>query len=225
MFKRALIISITFVIAACGGGGGGGNNTPNTPTTPTPPPQQNRAPVINSITVSPGFGVSELTTFTYSASASDPDGDAVTYAWNLAGVERTGNAGTITFVGSGLGEMRLTVSDGRGATATDGRTITLGSMTGTWRGSGVALGQFTMILTQSGPRVTGTYTDNVFGAGQIDPAQPGAINASGRVEMRLKQGRFTDFTFRGDMDQGGRRVVGQIFGSGFNGEAFSMDKQ
>lgn len=41
----------------------------------------------------------------------------------------------------------------------------------------------------------------------------------------MKQAQFTDFTFRGDMDQSGRRVVGQLFGSGFNGEAFQMDKQ
>ena len=41
----------------------------------------------------------------------------------------------------------------------------------------------------------------------------------------MKQGVFTDFTFKGDMDQSGRRITGQIFGSGFNGQAFTMDKQ
>jgi hypothetical protein len=86
------------------------------------------------------------------------------------------------------------------------------------------LGSFTMNLTQNGARVTGTYNDAAYGAGQIDPAQPGSINAAGHIEMRMKQGRFTDFTFRGDMDQSGRRIVGQLSGSGFNGQPFTMTK-
>ena len=214
---------VSLIPIGCGGGGSG---TPTTPSTPTPPPApSNLNPTITSMSVAPSFGISELTSFTYSASATDPNGDAVTFTWDLAGTPATGANGSITFVGSGGGTIRLTVSDGRGGTATDSRTVTVGSMTGTWRGSGVQLGQFTMVLTQAGARVNGSYTDDVFGAGQIDPAQPGSISASGRVEMRIKQGRFTDFTFRGDMDQSGRRVVGQIFGSGFNGQAFTMDKQ
>lgn len=215
-------IAISSLIIGCGGGG---NGTPTTPSTPAPPPPSNQNPTITSMAVTPSFGISELTSFTYSASATDPNGDAVTYAWDLAGTPATGASGSITFVGSGVGTLRLTVSDGRGGTANDTRTITLGNMTGTWRGAGVQLGQFTMNLTQTVARVNGSYTDTLFGVGQIDPAQPGSINASGRVEMRIKQGRFTDFTFRGDMDQSGRRVVGQIFGSGFNGQAFTMDKQ
>ena len=221
--RLTLASIVSLVSVACGGGGG----TPTTPTTPSTPqaPAANQSPTITAMSVTPSFGISELTSFTYSASATDPNGDSVSYSWDLAGTPATGPAGTITFAGSGMGTIRLTVTDSRGGSVSDNRTVTLGSMTGTWRGSGVQLGQFTMTLTQTVARVTGSYVDNVFGAGQIDPAQPGSINASGRVEMRIKQGRFTDFTFRGDMDGSGRRVVGQIFGSGFNGQAFTMDKQ
>ena len=215
-------LAISSFVIGCGGGGSG---TPTTPSNPAPPTPANQNPAITSMTVTPSFGVSELTSFTYAASATDPNGDAVTYTWDLAGTPATGPNGTITFVGNGIGTIRLTATDGRGGTASDTRTVTLGSMTGIWRGSGVQLGQFTMTLTQTVARVNGSYVDNVFGAGQIDPAQPGSINASGRVEMRIKQGRFTDFTFRGDMDQSGRRVIGQIFGSGYNGQPFTMDKQ
>jgi len=42
--------------------------------------------------------------------------------------------------------------------------------------------------------------------------------------MRVKQGGFTDFTFRGQMDQTGRRVTGGLFGSGFGGQPFTIDK-
>lgn len=212
-------------LAACGGG----SSTPTTPTTPsapaTPATPTNRAPAINSFNVAPGFGISELSSFTFNASASDPDGDPVTFVWDLAGTAASGSNGTITFAGAGSAVVRLTISDGKGATATDTRTITIGSATGTWRGTGVSLGSFTMVLSQSSAKVVGTYNDASFGNGQIDPAQPGAINAAGHIEMRMKQGRFTDFTFKGDMDQSGRRIVGQIFGSGFNGQAFTMDKQ
>jgi hypothetical protein len=217
------LISCLVLTSACGGGKSS-PSTPTTPTTPTPPVQQNRAPVINSMTLSSAFGMSQLTTFSYSASATDPDGDTVTYTWDLAGTPANGASGTVVFNGSGTGTVRVTVSDGRGLTATDSRTVTIASATGTWRGSGASLGTFTMNLQQNGPVVTGTYSDSE-GSGQIDPAQPGSVNAQGHLEMRIKQGRYTDWNFKGDIDQSGRRITGQIFGSGFNGQAFTMDKQ
>jgi len=221
----ATIFSILF-LSACGGGGGSTPTSPTTPTTPTPPTAPtNRAPTINSMNFAPAFGIAQLTQFSFNASASDPDGDGVTYSWDVGGNGFTGSSGTITFSGGGNGVATLTVSDGKGGTVSDTRTFVVGSATGTWSGSGVQLGSFTMVLTQSGAAVTGTYNDALFGAGRIDPAQPGAINGAGRIEMRMKQGNFTDFTFRGDMDQSGRRITGQIYGSGFNGQAFTMTKQ
>ena len=223
-FLTICFVSSIVLVAACGGGSS--SSAPTSPTTPsTPAPAANRAPVVNSINVTPSFGISELTSFTYSASASDPDGDPVSFAWDLAGNAANGPNGSITFVGSGTAGFKVTISDGKGGTASDTRTITVGNATGTWRGTGVSLGAFTMVLTQTGAKVSGSYSDNAFGAGKIDPAQPGSINASGHIEMRMKQGVFTDFTFKGDMDQSGRRITGQIFGSGFNGQAFTMDKQ
>jgi hypothetical protein len=180
--------------------------------------------VINSLNVAPSFGVSELMTFSYNASASDPDGDAVTYVWDIAGSAAVGTNGATTLRGNGLAIIKVTVSDDKGGSVSDTRTVTIGNATGTWRGTGVDLGSFTMTLTQTGAQVTGGYSDP-FGPGNVDPAQPGFINASGHIEMRTKQSFFTDFTFKGDMDSTGRRIVGQIFGSGFTGQSFTMDKQ
>jgi Big-like domain-containing protein len=199
--------------------------SPSEPTPPTDPSPNNRSPVISSVTVTPGFGISDLTMFNYSASATDPDGDSVSYTWDLAGTPATGNTGSISFTGSGSGVLKVTVSDGRGGTATDSRTVTVASAGGTWRGSAVKLGAFTMALTQAGSKVTGSYADSVFANGQVDPARPGTINESGHVEMTMKRGFFTDVIFRGDLDLTGTRITGQIFGTGFNGEAFTMDKQ
>jgi hypothetical protein len=43
--------------------------------------------------------------------------------------------------------------------------------------------------------------------------------------MRVKLAPFTDFTMNGTMDSTGRRVNGNLQGSGFTGESFTMTKQ
>ena len=119
-------------VTGCGGGSSPAGSTPTSPSTPT---QTNRAPVINSLNFSPQFGVASLTQFAFNASASDPDGDAINYAWDVAGNPFSGTNGTITFAAGGDGTARLTVTDSKGATATDTRSFVVGSMTGHWIGS------------------------------------------------------------------------------------------
>jgi hypothetical protein len=227
----ALLLCLTS--AACGGDSSTPNTTPQTPTTPTTQTQQNRAPTISSVTITPTFGISELTTFTFTAAASDADADALTYTWDLAGNARTGATGQITFAGSGTAEMRVTVSDGRGGSASDVRTITVGSLTGNWAFTVPGQGTLNLSLTQSTTVVTGSFTVAAGGFGNVapgisgrtDPAQPGRIGGDAAVEIRLKVGPFTDFTMRGTMDATGRRVTGGVFGSGFTGQPFTMTKQ
>ena len=226
-----VFVSSLVLITACGGKSS--SPSPTAPTTPTPPVQQNRAPVINSMNITPSFGISELTAFTYIASATDPDGDAVTYTWDLAGTRETGAGGQITFVGDGAGEIRLTVTDGKGGSATDARAVTLGNMTGNWVFTVPGQGALNLSLTQRTTVVTGTFTvaPGGFGnvaagvSGRTDPAQPGRIGGDAAVEIRLKVGPFTDFTMRGTMDSSGRRVTGGVFGSGFSGQPFTLVKQ
>jgi len=106
-------------------------------------------------------------------------------------------------------------------------TMTVGSMTGTWRGTGpAALGNFSLTLVQENTgRVTGSYSDSTFGAGQLDAASTtNRIDGQGAIEMRVKQGPFNDWTFRGQMDQTGRRITGGVFGSGFSGQPFTLTK-
>jgi hypothetical protein len=217
-----VVATLALTFSACGGD----DSSPGTPTSPTPPAQpQNRAPVVNSISVSPSFGIAQLTTFSYSASASDPDGDSIAYTWDLAGNPASGPSGSITFTTGGQGTFRVTVTDSRGATASDSRPVTVGGMAGRWTGSIPGYTNFVFDLSQTATIVTGTFTELFFGTGRIDPAQPGRIDADGRVEMRFKLAIFSDFTFRGQMDSTGRRITGGVFGSGFNGESFMMNKQ
>jgi len=220
--RAALVLVAVVGITACGDDNGGSSGSPSSPSTPSTP--TNRAPVISSITISPSWGVSQLTTFNYSASASDADNDALTYQWDLAGSSRTGSSGSIIFTGAGTGTIKLTVTDGKGGSVTDSRTITIGSMTGQWVGTGVDLGVFTMQLNQSLGVVTGTYND-LTGPGGTPSDLPGSINSSGVLVLRIKQAPYRDWTFNGQMDQSGRRITGTMQGSGFNGQAFIMDKQ
>lgn len=219
MLRRFVAIAVVTVATGCGGGG-----SDATPTAPTPPTPANSNPAITSLSVNPTFGIANITTFSYSASASDSNNDALTYSWNLAGNTATGQSGQVSFSNGFSGELRVTVTDGRGGSATDARQITVGSMTGTWRGTAARLGTFTFNLTQVGAFVTGSYTD-AFGAAQIPGDLPGTINGSGQVELRIKGGNFADVIFRGTMDQTGRRISGGLFNSGFSGDPFVMDKQ
>jgi hypothetical protein len=225
---RRLITVFAVLCAACSGGS---SNNGGTPTTPTPPPQANRPPTISSMTITPTFGVSELTPFNYTASASDQDGDTLTYTWDFAGNPRTGSNGSITFVGSGTGEVRLTVSDGKGGSATETRSITVGSMTGNWVFTVPGQGSINLSLTQTGTVVNGTLVVAPGGFGNVaagttgrtEPGQ-GSIDGNGNVRIRIEIGVFLDPTLTGVMDTSGRRITGTVTGSGFSGQAFTMTK-
>lgn len=224
--RIAIFVAASMTLAACGG-------SSSTPTAPPPPtPQANRSPVIDSMNVTPSFGVSQLTPFVYTASASDADGDSLSYAWDFAGNPRTGSSGSITFSGDGTGEVRLTVTDGRGGSTSQTRTFVVGSMTGNWAFTVPGQGTLNMNLNQSGTLVTGTLVvaPGGFGniaagtSGRLEPAEPGRIDGNGNVQMRLEAGNFLDITARGVMDTSGRRVTGSVTGSGFSGQPFTMTK-
>lgn len=228
------VVALTATFTACGGGSGS-PTTPSPPPTTTnppvtnPPAATNRNPVIANLNVTPGFGIASLTTFALTTSGSDPDGDAVTFEWDFGdGTRGSGAAFSKTYSGGGVATIRVTASDGKGGTATDSRTVTVGSMTGTWVGTvTINAGQVapaTLTLTQTGGVVTGTMTLSGF-AGRTDPAQPGRLDSAGTFDLRMKVDPFTDFNLRGTMDATGRRISGGAFGSGFNGQAFAFDKR
>jgi hypothetical protein len=216
--RTSFSVLVCVIVAACGGSGG---DSP-TPTSPTPTPTPSNAPPSITAMSMTQFGIQQLSQFNFSASATDPNGDALTYAWDIAGNPASGSSGTMFFSSGGGGTARVTVSDGKGGTATETRSFVVGSMSGTWRGVYPGY-EFTSNLTQNGTRVTGDYQDQL-GAGRLDPDYANTIDAEGNVVLRFKQGIFLDFTLRGRMDQTGRRISGGIHGSGYNGEPFTMIK-
>ena len=220
--------------------------TPTTPTTPTPTPTPtpttpaNRNPTITSLTVTPTLGVSGLTTISMSATATDPDNDAVTYQWSFSGTIASGASTSAKLTGDGNVVVQLTVSDGKGGTATDSRTVTIGTLSGTWSFVANDCGvqsrdkPIVMSLTQTGGTVNGTFSlpgsfcNGTAGqTGKLDPGAPGTIDDRGNFNARLKIGDFLDFFLTGKMDSTGRKVTGKPNGSGFGGstDTFTMTKQ
>jgi PKD domain-containing protein len=218
MRKLSILVCIlaSALTAACGGG-----STP-TPTTPTTPTATNRAPVISSLNFAPQFGIAQLTQFSFNALGSDPDGDSISYSWDVAGNPFSGTNGTITFSGGGSSTARVTLTDSKGATATDTRPFTVGTASGTWIGA-FGTWNFTSHLTQNSTALTGDYSDQL-GAGRLDTAVANTIDAAGNVKLRYKQAVFSDFTFTGTMDSTGRRITGVVNGSGYSNAPFTMSK-
>ena len=72
--NRVVLLVSFFVIASCGGGGGGGGSEDSY----TPPAQTNGAPTITNTVFN--ISVQENQTSAFTISATDPDGDSLTYS-------------------------------------------------------------------------------------------------------------------------------------------------
>jgi PKD repeat protein len=91
---------------------------------------QNQAPVAHA-SASPTSGAAPLTVQFDGRTSSDPDGDPLTYSWDLDGNgtygDSTSPTPTFTYTQNGQVSAGLRVSDGRGGVGTDHVTITVGS--------------------------------------------------------------------------------------------------
>ncbi len=211
---------------------------------PTSPTDGGSTPTNNPPTVTatahPTFGIAQLTAFAFSATTSDPDGDPVTVAWNFGdGGSASGSTATHTYTAGGSMGVVATASDGKGGTTASAPVaVTVGSMTGNWSGtvnldfclSGVTK-PVTASLTQTGGSIAGTVTlaqglcSFSPGTAPTDPAEPGTIDATGAVRIRVKIPPFTDVYFQGQMDSTGRKITGGLEGSGHHGTPFVWNKQ
>jgi PKD domain-containing protein len=93
----------------------------------------NRPPTA-AMTISPeGQAVTFVTKLTFVGTASDPDGNAVTYNWRFGdGISASGQTVTHVYDTDGTFEVTLTVSDGASAVTVDSR-VAARTLTGTWR--------------------------------------------------------------------------------------------
>jgi hypothetical protein len=116
MVRIALVLACALpLLVSCGG---------SKSTSPAP---VNHAPVISSVFVNPS-SVATGGTVNVTVSASDPDGDALTYSYQaqLGAISGTGASVTWTAPSTaGTYQVTVTVSDGRGLTAQGNGTLTV----------------------------------------------------------------------------------------------------
>jgi PKD domain len=226
---RIIVRSIAVLALLAAIGCGDRAHTSSTFTAPTDtaaPASANRPPVIDSLSVTPEFGIAGVTAFSLAASASDPDGDPIEYAWSAAGTAFTGATGTVTFLQAGTETARLTVTDGSGLSVSDARPVTVATMAGEWRIISGPLAGATFGLSQSsGGTVTGGFSLPGIGSGATDPADPGRITADAQLTLHVALAPSTDFMMAGSMDRSGRLVSGTLQGAGLDGERFAMAKR
>lgn len=225
--RGVILGGVLCLFVACGGSKGASP----TPTTPTP--QANRAPTINSLAATPSFGVADLQVFSFSAIATDPDGDALTYSWSIGGGTFTGASQQLTAQSpGGTYTAQLTVTDGRGGSVTGTTGVTAGSLSGAW--SGTFGGNFPFRITLSQNSVgaaTGNWSiPGTSFVGILDPAGANRIESTAHLVLRCKVtgggGPFglSDFTLDGQMQPNGNTMTGGTTGSGFGGQPFMLTK-
>jgi hypothetical protein len=86
--------------------------------------EENAAPTIGSASVTPLYGSVPLQV-TATATASDPDNDPLTYSWNFGSGSATGSTASFTFQSAGTFPVSLTVTDGKGGSATNASVATI----------------------------------------------------------------------------------------------------
>ncbi len=107
-------------LIACGGGGGSAPAP-----APTPPPPPANQPPVASFTAAPAVAAGAPLVVDAAAS-SDPDGDPLTLSWNFGdGTRGGGRKLPHVFASAGTYTVTLTVSDGRGGSATATRAVTV----------------------------------------------------------------------------------------------------
>ena len=152
--RHAVSASLLVVLASCG------DDTPTAPTTvtptttlpTTPPAAANRAPTARISDYQPKtMAVAGGTHVAFGASASDADGDRLTYSWDFGdGTTDTGDALFHVFYSSGTFLVKLTVSDGRGGSATDSVSVSARRIEGEWQVNNAAHVQLTARISQGG---------------------------------------------------------------------------
>jgi PKD repeat protein len=138
----------------------------------------NRSPVADA-TASPTTGAAPLTVTFDGTGSTDPDGDTLSYAWDLDGdgayEDSTAAKPTYTYTTDGAFTVTLRVTDSRGASATDSVTITVGNTPPT------------ATITSPSAGTTWKVGDTITFAGTATDTQDGALPASALTWQLIMQ--------------------------------------
>ncbi len=155
---------------------------------------KNDPPKVSGVTASPLTALQEATSVEFAATASDPDGDSLSYTWNFAdGSTGTGASVSHVFPSAGTYTVSVEVSDGKDK-VTGTTSVTVKSMGGGWTGAiqsgGVSL-PISMNLSQNGSGVGGTYAANYPGYGAVSGTVAGNVRAPANVTLTVSASKGT----------------------------------
>jgi hypothetical protein len=222
----AWLLLLAFVTAACG--------DTEAPTSPG----ANQAPSI-SISSSTAFGIAQLTTFTLTATASDPDGHPVAVTWTFSdGTTAAGTTVWRTLPVAATIDVVATVRDHLDATTTSNTvTIVVGTAAGDWSGTidlsacEASTKTVTATLAQSGSAITGVIRfpeglcETTGGVASIDGEDPGRIFAAGAVRLHAVAPPSIDVWFEGQVDATAMQISGTLQGTEPSGMPFALIRQ
>jgi hypothetical protein len=246
--QKSYVAAIVSTVLVCVGGlGCKDSSTPSSPsttaTTATATAPVNGAPVINSVNVTPDWGIAALQQHAFISDTSDPDDDTLTYRWeDSTGALLSVAANFVhTFnnlAGTETKEITLTVQDADGLSTSSSVTVTSISLTGTWAGHvgmpGAGSNPLMFFLTQvAGGLVTGTWDDSNHDGTLGPPGEPGTVSKEGEVRIRGKWNDSSpDFYFERDdsttgsmINSTGTTLTGEINGSGVSDYTMIFTKQ
>ncbi|HYF47819.1 MAG TPA: PKD domain-containing protein, partial [Planctomycetota bacterium] len=156
-----------------------------TVTTAAPP---NQAPVIQSMTANP-TSVLENEAVAFSAAAYDPEGEGITYSWDMGDGTSAQAASGFSYAYStpGTYTVRLTVTDPQGATASQTINITVTSAAPIWRNRDIGNPTIAGNCSQNG----GTFTITASGwdiSGTADQFHFAyrRLSGDGTIQARVK---------------------------------------
>jgi hypothetical protein len=189
---------------------------------------RSHAPTVAQVTALPTSGLQSGTAFSFSAAASDEDGDSLTYNWSFGdGGTATGLTATHVYGIPGSFNATVTVSDGKKETS-GSAGVTVRALTGTWNGVFFRVLNATITVTQTGSTFNGTYRDTLLGAGTVSAGTIGllapGIQAPGVVVFTVTLPGFTPFTFTGKITDA-NTLEGVVNGSDFVNEPWTLRRQ
>lgn len=181
-------------LTACGGDG-------SSPASPSG--GGNRPPTV-TIGVSSTAALVSVSSLTFSASASDPDGDSLTYQWDFGdGSSASGQTVRKTYDRAGAYQATVRVTDSRGASGSSSTSITAKSLDGLWEDASQGYG---VKMSQSGSTFTGR---TVFSIRNLTGSTKGSVNANLEVQYSTNYGFATD-SFSGRLDPGLDNISGKL---------------
>lgn len=183
--------------------------------------ETNKAPVAGTVVATPTTGLQGATSISFSAQgASDPDNDPLTYEWSFGdGGTGTGATATRTYTTSGTMNVTVTVKDPKGLSATASGSVTIRSLTGTWRGTVLGV-PVTVNFSHTGANVTGNSTLATLGF-----SVSGSVRAPLGLTVTISNPDFLPFTYTANVDAAINTMTGSLQGSGFTGETMVLTRQ